>query len=150
MSDKRTLYDQVIVDHNKSPRNFREIDAPTASAHGHNPLCGDHLIVYVRMEGERIADVSFTGGGCAISKASASIMTDALKGKTRQEAEALFVKFHQMLASDAADALPAEDLRKLEALRGVREYPVRVKCATLAWHALAAALKGEARTIRTE
>ena len=150
MSDKRTLYDQVIVDHNKSPRNFREMDAPTTSAHGHNPLCGDHLIVYVRMEGERIADVSFTGGGCAISKASASIMTDALKGKTRQEAEALFVKFHHMLASDATDAVPAEDLGKLEALRGVREYPVRVKCATLAWHALAAALNGEARTISTE
>ena len=150
MSDKRTLYDQVIVDHNKSPRNFREMGAPTASAHGHNPLCGDHLIVYVRMEGERIADVSFTGGGCAISKASASIMTDALKGKTRQEAEALFVKFHQMFASDATDAVPAEDLGKLEALRGVREYPVRVKCATLAWLALAAALNGEARTIRTE
>ncbi len=150
MSDKRTLYDEVIVDHNKSPRNFREMDAATASAHGHNPLCGDHLIVYVRMEGERIADVSFTGGGCAISKASASIMTDALKGKTRQEAEALFVKFDQMLASNAKDAVPVEDLGKLEALRAVREYPVRVKCATLAWHALAAALKGETRTIRTE
>ena len=150
MSDKRTLYDLVIIDHNKNPRNFREMDAPTASAHGHNPLCGDHLIVYIRMEGERIADVSFTGGGCAISKASASIMTDALKGKTRQEAEALFAKFHNMLNLDATDAVPAEDLGKIEALRGVREYPVRVKCATLAWHALAAALNGEAGTITTE
>ena len=150
MTDKRALYDQVIVDHNKSPRNFREMQNATGSARGHNPLCGDILTVYVRMEGDRIADVSFTGSGCAISKSSASIMTSVVKGKTRQEAGDLFVKFHRMVTSDPNDATPAEDLGKLEALRGVREYPVRVKCATLAWHALAAAIEGNDRTVRTE
>ena len=150
MTDKRALYDQVIVDYNKSPRNFREMQNATGSAHGHNPLCGDILTVYVRMEGDRIADVSFTGSGCAISKSSASIMTSVVKGKTRQEAGDLFVKFHRMVTSDPNDATPAEDLGKLEALRGVREYPVRVKCATLAWHALAAAIEGNDRTVRTE
>jgi nitrogen fixation NifU-like protein len=150
MTDKRALYEQVIVDHNKNPRNFREMEDPTGSALGHNPLCGDILTVYVRMEGDRIADVSFTGSGCAISKSSASIMTSVVKGKTRQEAGDLFVKFHRMVTSDLNDAAPTEDLGKLEALRGVREYPVRVKCATLAWHALAAAIEGNDRTVRTE
>ena len=150
MPDKRALYEQVIIDHNRSPRNFRTMENPTGSARGHNPLCGDILTVYVRMDGDLIADVSFTGSGCAISKSSASIMTSVLKGKTRQEAEDMFVKFHHMVTSDPNDATHAEDLGKLEALRGVREYPVRVKCATLAWHALAAALAGDGRTVRTE
>lgn len=150
MPDHRSLYEQVIIDHNKSPRNFRALDEPTGFAEGHNPLCGDQVVVYVRMEGDVIADVSFTGNGCAISKASASLMTSVLKGKTRQEAEAYHLKFHRMLTADASAPDAAADMGKLEALRGVRDYPVRIKCATLAWHALAAAIEGQNEPIRTE
>jgi len=150
MSDNRNLYEQVIIDHNKSPRNFRAIDAPTGSAEGYNPLCGDRVVVYVRMEGDVIADVSFTGNGCAISKASASLMTAVLKGKTRHEAEAYRLRFHRMLTAgaDAPDA--STDMGKLEALRGVRDYPIRIKCATLAWSAMMAALEGQQEPVRTE
>jgi nitrogen fixation NifU-like protein len=138
MSDLTDLYQEVILDHNRRPRNFRVIDAASAVQEGFNPLCGDRLTLFVRMDGDVIADVAFQGSGCAISKASASLMTEALKGKTRDEAQALFDRFHHLITSDLS--APAEDLGKLSALGGVREFPTRVKCASLAWHTLKAAL----------
>lgn len=148
MSDLRELYQQVILDHNKSPRNFRVIEDPDRTSKGYNPLCGDHIDLYVKLDGDRIADVAFQGSGCAISKASASLMTDAIKGKTRQEAEALFKKFHHLVTGNGA--ADTAEIGKLTVFAGVREYPVRVKCATLAWHTLHAALEGEGRPVTTE
>lgn len=147
--NRRALYEQVIIDHNRRPRNFREMENPTARARGYNALCGDQLTVYLKTEGDRIVDVSFLGSGCAISKSSASMMTEALKGKTRKQAEGLFVQFHQMVTGES-DATVPDDLGQLAALRGVREYPIRVKCATLTWHALLAALAGKGDTVSTE
>lgn len=137
------LYQEVILDHNRSPRNFRRIEAPTHQAEGFNPLCGDRISLTVRVDGDRIEDMAFEGAGCAISKASASLMTDRLKGCTVTEARDLFDRFHRMVTS--APDLEAEDLGKLTALAGVREFPVRVKCASLAWHTLKAALEREER-----
>ena len=148
MSDLRELYQQVILDHNKSPRNFRKIENPTRATEGYNPLCGDHLHLYVTLEGERIADVAFEGSGCAISKASASLMTSLLNGKTKAEAEALFQEFHDLITKDETPDL--EHLGKLAVFSGVREYPTRVKCATLAWHTLRAALEGKDDPVTTE
>jgi nitrogen fixation NifU-like protein len=142
MSELSDLYQEVILDHNKRPRNFRVIEAPSHHAEGYNPLCGDRLKLFVTVEDDRIADVAFQGSGCAISKASASLMTDALKGRTVQEARDLFERFHRMVTTPP-DA-PVEDLGKLSVLAGVREFPVRVKCASLAWHTLKAALDREA------
>lgn len=143
------LYRDVIIDHNKSPRNFGELQPPREEADGYNPLCGDRLTVYLTLDGERISDVSFNGSGCAISVASASLMTEALKGKTRAEAEALFQHVHAMLTGiEPPD--DAVELDKLEALEGVRAYPSRVKCATLAWHTLQSALAGEHQPVMTE
>jgi nitrogen fixation protein NifU and related proteins len=138
----------VILDHNKRPRNFGSLDTASAHAEGHNPLCGDRLTVSLRMDGERIEDIRFEGQGCAISTASASLMTEAVKGKDRAAARALFERVHALLTAPQAAA--AADLGKLAALSGVREFPARVKCASLCWHTLNAALEHGAATVSTE
>lgn len=148
-SDLAALYQDVIIDHNKSPRNFGELEPPCKHADGYNPLCGDELTVYLHMEGERIREVSFKGSGCAISLASASLMTESLKGKTVDEARAVFEKMHALLTDSEAPDNGAE-LGKLEVLEGVRAYPSRIKCATLAWHTLQSALGGENQSATTE
>jgi nitrogen fixation NifU-like protein len=137
MSELTDLYQEVILDHNRRPHNFRAIEGATKQE-GYNPLCGDRLTLYVAMEGGVIKDVAFQGSGCAISKASASLMTDALKGKTADEARALFDQFHAMITSDHDG--PTADLGKLSVLAGVREFPARIKCASLAWHTMKAAV----------
>ena len=140
--DLGALYEEVILDHNRSPRNWGELPDATRRVQGTNPLCGDRLTLSLRMEDDRIADVRFTGEGCAISKASASMMTQAVKGKSRQEAEALFEGFHDLVTGKAAD--PADrSLGSLRAFAGVARFPTRVKCATMAWHALKEGLSGE-------
>ena len=144
MSELTDLYQEVILDHNKRPRNFRRIDPASHHADGFNPLCGDKLSLTMTIEGESIADVAFQGSGCAISKASASLMTDAVKGKSVEEARSLFERFHRMVTTPP-DA-PVEDMGKLSVLAGVREFPVRVKCASLAWHTLKAALERQETT----
>jgi nitrogen fixation protein NifU and related proteins len=146
--DLKELYRDVILDHNRHPRNFGRLDAADRHAEGHNPLCGDRLTLAVRMNGERIADIRFEGRGCAISTASASLMTEAVKGKDRAAARALFDKVHALLTQPqvAAD----ESLGKLAALSGVREFPMRVKCASLCWHTLNAALDAASATVTTE
>ena len=150
MSDLRELYQEVILDHNKRPRNFRAIEGATRTAKGHNPLCGDRLTLYLVLEADRIADVSFEGSGCAISKASASLMTEALKGRTVAEAESLFERFHTLVTAPADAAASSAGLGKLAVFSGVREYPVRVKCASLAWHTLKAAVESPDRVVSTE
>ena len=146
-SDLKELYQEVILDHNRRPRNFHAIDNGQ-KAEGYNPLCGDRFTVYVRIENGRIAYASFQGSGCAISKASASLMTDSVKGKTVEEAEALIERFHRMITS--APDEPAGDLGKLAVLAGVREFPVRVKCASLPWHTLRSAAEAKSDTVTTE
>jgi nitrogen fixation protein NifU and related proteins len=141
MSDLSELYQEVILDHNRSPRNFRRLEGASHHAEGYNPLCGDRVTVFVRIEDDRIADVTFEGSGCAISKASASLMTDRVKGTTVAEARSLFERFHTMVTTPSNQ--PVEELGKLSALAGVREFPVRVKCASLAWHTLKAAMDRE-------
>lgn len=150
MPDLRELYQQVILEHSRSPRNFRELENADRTAEGYNPLCGDQLRLYVILEGDKIVDISFKGSGCAISKASASLMTGAVKGKTMAEAEALFARFREMLTSEHDAAIDEEAMGKLAVLGGVREFPVRVKCATLAWHTLHAALAGKEKPVSTE
>jgi nitrogen fixation protein NifU and related proteins len=144
------LYQQVILDHNKTPRNYHKMEQATRKSEGFNPLCGDRIIVYVQMDGDQIRDVSFEGSGCAISKASASLMTESVKGKSRAETEVLFHKVHQMLTAAPDAAVDTKELGKLAAFSGVREFPVRVKCATLAWHTLNSALEGKKEPITTE
>jgi nitrogen fixation protein NifU and related proteins len=149
MSELTDLYQEVILDHNRRPRNFRALDQPSRTQEGYNPLCGDRLTVYVKLAGDVIEDVSFQGTGCAISKASASLMTDALKGKTIVQAREIFDQFHEMVTSPPDT--PAADLGKLSVLSGVREYPTRIKCASLAWHTLKAAVSDDkAGPISTE
>ena len=138
VSELNDLYQEVILDHNRRPHNFRVIESPTAQQEGYNPLCGDRLTLYLSLDGDVIKDAAFQGSGCAISKASASLMTDALKGKTVEQARALFDQFHAMLTSDI-DTPPAE-LGKLSVFSGVREFPTRIKCASLAWHTMKAAV----------
>ena len=138
MSELSDLYQEVILDHNRRPHNFRIIDTPTAKREGYNPLCGDRLTLYMTLDGDVIKDAAFQGSGCAISKASASLMTDAVKGKTVAEARGLFEQFHAMITSDTDT--PAADLGKLSVLAGVREFPTRIKCASLAWHTMKAAV----------
>jgi nitrogen fixation NifU-like protein len=150
MSDLRELYQAVILDHYKKPRNCHDLPEANRSAEGYNPLCGDRVSVYLKLEDGVIRDVSFQGSGCAISTASASLMTEALKGKTLAEAETLFQKFHEVVAGGPAPAAAGPGLGKLEVFAGVREFPVRVKCATLAWHTLQAALEGAEKTVSTE
>ncbi len=140
----RELYQEVILDHAKRPRNFREIPAATGKADGFNPLCGDKATIFLELEGDVVKDVSFKGAGCSISTASASMMTEALRGKPRAEAEALFERFHRLVTSDSSRAQPdpAPELGKLAVFSGVSEFPVRVKCASLPWHTFKAALAG--------
>ena len=148
MSDLSDLYQEVILDHGRNPRNFRIMADATATAEGLNPLCGDHYHVFLRMDGDRIADVSFQGSGCAISKASASLMSQVLKGKSAADAEDIFQRFHRMVVE--GDATQADGLGKLAVLKGVADFPTRVKCASLAWHALHAALHGDQKPATTE
>ena len=151
LDELRDLYQEVILDHGKDPRNFRKPDNANREATGHNPLCGDQLVVYLSVdEKEIVRDAAFLGNGCAISMASASMMTEIVQGKTRMEAEKLFQRFHAMCTSDEeVDFTDDEDVERLMVLSGVRQFPVRVKCATLAWHTMDAALKG-ASEISTE
>ena len=149
MSDLRDLYQEVILEHSKAPRNYRLLPNANQTAEGFNPLCGDRLTVYLDLQGGAIRDISFQGSGCAISKASASMMTQMLKGKRREEAEQLFEEFHRLVTGQA-QATHKTDLGKLTVFSGVCEYPSRVKCATLAWHALRAALEGAPEPVSTE
>jgi len=149
MSELRELYQEVILDHNKRPRNFRELEGADRHADGYNPLCGDKLAVYVNLDGDVITDISFLGSGCAISKASASLMTDAVKGKTLGEAQQLFERFHRMV-TESELTTDVESLGKLAVLSGVRDYPTRVKCASLAWHTLRAACDDAHELVSTE
>ena len=150
MSDLTDLYQEVILDHNRRPRNFRAMADATRMAKGHNPLCGDRLTLFLKLDGDRIADVSFEGSGCAISKASASLMTDAVKGRPVAEALGLFDRFQAMITSSLDTAAGDASLGKLEALGGVREFPVRIKCASLPWHTLKAALAATGDVAVTE
>ena len=143
------LYQNVILEHNRSPRNYHAMDDADRKAEGHNPLCGDRLIVWVRLDDDVIQDASFQGSGCAISKASASLMTAAVKGRTRREAEELFGRFHR-LVTGTLDPAESETLGKLAVFSGVSEFPVRVKCASLSWHTLKAALEAPGLTVSTE
>ena len=147
--DLRDLYQEVIFDHNRNPRNFRVIEDADRKVEGFNPLCGDRLTLYLKMEGDRIVDASFQGSGCAISTASVSLMTEIIKDKTETEAEALFKTFHEMTTGKSED-IQLEAVGKLAVLAGVRDYPARVKCATLAWHTLDAALKNQHEAVSTE
>jgi len=150
MSELRDLYQEVILDHSKNPKNYRCIDHPDHVAEGYNPLCGDRITLFIKMEDGKIVDIGFQGSGCAISKASASMMTSALKGKTAAEADAIFRQFHNMLTSAPGDVVDPADLGKLKVFSGVREFPVRVKCASLAWHTMRSALKGDPDQVSTE
>jgi nitrogen fixation protein NifU and related proteins len=148
MPDLRELYQELILEHSKAPRNYRRLAEANRKAEGYNPLCGDHFTIYVQSSGDSIQDISFQGSGCAISKASASMMTQSLKGKTRQQAKELFEHFHQTVTG--AKNGDAADLGKLSVFAGVAEFPTRVKCATLAWHTLEAALEGKQDPVSTE
>jgi nitrogen fixation protein NifU and related proteins len=150
MSDLRDLYQDVILEHSKTPRNFREQPAANHKAEGFNPLCGDRFTIYVTLDGDTVRDISFQGSGCAISKASASMMTQSVKGKTMAEAETIFERFHEMVTGHAAEGSSESELGKLAVFSGVSEFPVRVKCATLAWHTMQAALEGKQDPISTE
>ena len=155
MMDLRELYQDIILDHGRHPRNFGKLEHPSHFAHGHNPLCGDKVTVYLKLDGDRIDEVMFEGRGCAISTASSSLMTEVLKGKTVEQANQIFRSFHAKVTGGEAPALPEpleEDADRLEPLTGVKAYPVRVKCATLPWHAVQAAIEGGAlgQTVKTE
>ena len=150
MTALNELYQQVILDHNKSPRNYRKMEDATRRVEGYNPLCGDHFTVYVKVDGDRIVDVSFEGAGCAISKASASVMSAMVKSRTVAEAEELFGEFHRLVKGELRGGEEIERLGKLAAFAGVSEFPARVKCASLAWHTLHAALRSSEQSISTE
>jgi len=155
MMDLRELYQDIILDHGRHPRNFRTIEHPTHFAQGYNPLCGDRVTIYLTLDGDRITDLSFQGRGCAISTAAASLMTEILRGKTINDARALFAQFHaRVTGGEPTEALTeplADEMERLEPLTGVKAYPARVKCATLSWHALEAALSGrDGSTVKTE
>jgi len=143
MSELSELYQEVILDHNKKPRNFHKLENANRRAEGFNPLCGDQLNVYLHIEDDQVKEVSFEGSGCAISKASASMMTQAVKGKTKAEAETLFNEFHRMAMGELDEETEPNHLGKLTIFAGVREFPARVKCATLSWHTMHAALEGQ-------
>ena len=145
MSDLRELYQTTILDHSRQPKNFGKLDECTHKAEGYNPLCGDKVTIYLELEGDQVKDIAFDGAGCAISTASASLMTEALKGKTIDEARALFHRVHQTMTgqADEGDAGSDVELGKLAVFEGVRQYPLRVKCATLAWHTLKNAIEGK-------
>jgi nitrogen fixation NifU-like protein len=150
MSELQELYQQVILDHNRKPRNFRALPQATHHAEGFNPLCGDAVRVELRVDADVIREIGFQGSGCAISKASASMMTASLQGKTVDEAEAAFARFHAMVTRPEAEPEAAEALGKLAVFAGVREFPSRIKCATLPWHTVHAALVGAAEPVTTE
>ncbi len=149
MTELNELYQEVILEHSKAPRNFRRPDTTNHTAEGYNPLCGDHYKVFLDLEGDAIRDIGFQGAGCAISKASASMMTQLVKGKTKEDAAKLFEKFHDLVTGEAANGKEAE-LGKLAVFAGVRKFPARVKCATLAWHTLQSALEGKQESVSTE
>jgi nitrogen fixation NifU-like protein len=150
VSDLQDLYQEVILDHNRRPRNFRAMDNPSRHAEGYNPLCGDRLTLFLRVNGDTIEDASFEGSGCAISKASASMMTDSLKGRTLADARRLFEAFHQLVTGHAEAPDAAAALGKLAVFEGVRHYPTRVKCASLAWHTLKSAIDARDEVVSTE
>lgn len=151
MFDVKSLYQEIIVDHNRNPRNFGRLEGADRVAEGYNPLCGDRLHLYVKLDDGRIADLRFDGSGCAISVAAASLMTDTLKGRTVAEAESLFHDFHHLVTNEGApDPEAVASLGKLAALLGVRDYPARVKCATLCWHTLHSALTNDQAPVTTE
>jgi len=149
-SELRDLYQEVVIDHSKKPRNFRKPEGANRTAEGINPLCGDQITVYLKLSGDVIDDIGFQGAGCAISKASASLMTSALKNKTKAEAEALFERVHSMISEGPRSKVDPQELGKLAVLSGVWEFPARVKCATLAWHTLRSALNGAGAPVSTE
>ena len=150
MSDLRELYQELIIDHSKRPRNFKVLETANRKLEGYNPLCGDKITVFLELERDRVKNVSFQGSGCAISTASASVMTESVKGKTLAEVETLFEVFHQMVMGKPPAAGNVPELGKLAVFSGVSEFPARVKCATLAWHTLHAALQGTGETVSTE
>jgi len=150
MSDLRDLYQEVILDHTKRPRNFHKLEKANHKADGYNPLCGDKITVYLELEGDVLRNISFQGSGCAISTASASMMTESLKGKTTAEPQALFECFHDLVTGKPASQSNTPDIGKLAVFTGVREFPVRVKCASLAWHTLRAALDNRQGAVSTE
>ncbi|MEJ7615742.1 MAG: Fe-S cluster assembly sulfur transfer protein SufU [Pyrinomonadaceae bacterium] len=143
MSEISDLYQQVILDHNKKPRNFQRLETANRIAEGHNPLCGDQLTVYLHFDDGVVKEISFEGQGCAISKAAASMMTQSVKGKTKDEAESLFQQFHQMVTGALDEERTPNELGRLKIFAGVRDYPARVKCASLSWHTMRAALEGQ-------
>ena len=149
-SELRELYQQVILDHNKSPRNFKKLENANHIAEGYNPLCGDKINLYLVVEDNVVKDIGFQGSGCAISKASASLMSSIVKGKTKEEAEKIFSKFHDLVTGKLTDESAIEELGKLAVFSGVRDFPARVKCASLAWHTLISALKDEQHVVSTE
>lgn len=149
-AELRELYQQVILDHNKSPRNFHKMDNHNHDAEGFNPLCGDKIHIYLYVEDDKIKDISFQGSGCAISKSSASLMSTILKGKTKEEAEIFFERFHNLITGKLGENPSIEDLGKLAVFEGVKEFPSRVKCASLAWHTMVSALREEKEIVNTE
>jgi len=150
MSDLKSLYQEIILDHNRHPRNFRKMEEASCSVDGYNPLCGDHYTIYLKMDHECITEIAFQGSGCAISKASASVMSTVLTGKTRSEAEELFEKFHHLVRGEVTGDKDAQYLGKLAAFAGVSEFPARVKCAILPWHTMKNALEEKKETVSTE
>jgi nitrogen fixation NifU-like protein len=150
MSDLKALYQEVILDHNKNPRNFKKMEDADCSVEGYNPLCGDHYTVFLKMDGEVISEIAFIGSGCAISKASASVMSTVLKGKTRAEAEEWFEKFHHLVRGEMKGETGIDELGKLAAFSGVSEFPARVKCAILPWHTMKNAIEMKKETVSTE
>lgn len=150
MSELRALYQEVILDHNKNPRNFRKLENADRVVDGYNPLCGDHYTIYLKLTDDRIEEITFEGAGCAISKASASVMSSTLKGKTKAEAEELFEKFHKLVTGGLKGLDSMDELGKLAAFSGVSEFPARVKCASLAWHTMKSALESDKKIVSTE
>jgi len=150
MSDLKALFQEIILDHNRNPRNFKKMEDASCSVDGYNPLCGDHYTIYLKLDHEIITEISFQGSGCAISKASASVMSTVLKGKTHAEAEVLFEKFHHLVRGENKNENSAEELGKLAAFAGVSEFPARVKCAILPWHTMKNALEEKSETVSTE
>ncbi len=150
MSELRALYQEIILDHNKNPRNFKRLEDANRTVEGYNPLCGDHYTLFLKVEGDIIRDIAFQGSGCAISKASASVMTSMVKGKTKEEAENLFQIFHKLVTGELAGNMSLDELGKLAAFAGVSEFPARVKCASLPWHTMRSALEAKSKTVSTE
>ncbi len=150
MDELRELYQEMLLDHHKRPRNYGKLENANRHAEGYNPLCGDRITIYIALKGNVIEDIAFEGSGCAICTASSSLMTEAVKGKTLEEVEGLFGRFHDLVTSDPDTEVDAESLGKLAIFTGVREFPVRIKCATLAWHTMKAALKKTDESVTTE